>query len=74
MSLQLVYIMYTLYFNQCQSSKWDTPQKNEEIIQLHREGRMSPGEQANTIIKTVGPLDQPFSSLEDSCTEDQKTN
>ena len=42
----------------------------DEEIQLHREGRMSPGEWARTVIKTVWPIEFLFSSPEDRSPEE----
>ena len=36
---------------------------SEEILQLHKEGRMSPGERARTAIKTVWPNFSPLVTL-----------
>ena len=46
----------------------------EEILQLHREAGMSPGERAKTVIKTVWPIDLLFSSPEDRNPEEPQSN
>ena len=45
----------------------------EELLQLHREGRMSPGERARTVIKTAWPIEFLFSSPEERSTEEPQS-
>ena len=44
----------------------------DEILQLHRDARMIPGEWTKTAIKTVWSIGHLFSSLEDRSPEELK--